>query len=87
MSQADALTGEVTLPQALLTWQGTDGQAETLPKVRQFIKLKHANWKCPTDAIPAEQEDTKQAKLMCDLDELQKALKQKDVEMEIAKAQ
>ena len=37
--EAEGWTGEVTLPHALITWQGTDGQAETLPKVRQLLKL------------------------------------------------
>lgn len=49
--EAEGWNGEVTLPHALITWQGTDGQAETLPKVRQLIKLKHENWVRPEGAV------------------------------------
>ena len=31
--EAEGWTGEVTLPNALTTWQGTDGKAETFPKI------------------------------------------------------
>ena len=49
--KAQDYTGEVTIPDALFRWQGTDGQAETFTKFRQSIKLKYKNWVRPAGAV------------------------------------
>ena len=84
--EADPWSGEVTLPHALITWQGMDGQAETLPKVRQLIKMKHSNWVRPPGAVPPEASSNDEA-LIRQLNELKASVKAKeDKEEELKRA-
>ena len=53
--KADAYHGDVTLHDALSTWQGTDGKAETFSKISQPLKLKHADWVPKPGSLPSQQ--------------------------------
>ena len=82
--EADPWTGEVTLPHALITWQGTDGQAETLPKVRQLIKLKHANWVRPAGAVAPSANAAQDEALIAERNALAQSLKRAEDEQKRA---
>ena len=44
LRQKADVDGSVILPEALLSWRGTDGRCETLPLIKQSIKLMHENF-------------------------------------------
>ena len=54
---ADPQTGEVTIPNALMGWSGTDGNAELTVKTSAVVKLKFQDWDPKAPLYPAHQPD------------------------------
>ena len=53
-SKANDYDGSLILPNALLTWHGTDGKSETLPLISQELRLVHSQWVAKAGSVPPQ---------------------------------